>query len=93
MRKRKVPTVVTVDDAILRYFLNANVHTKTLPGKRVLLVDEAAGQICLPAGNINWKQQLQGSGNEKAHMCADSSILTKDYTASVRPTMQHASTT
>ena len=38
----------------------ANDYTQTHPGRRVL-VDEAAGQICLQAGNTNRKQQLQGS--------------------------------
>ena len=41
-------------------FPGANVYTQTHPGRRVL-VDEAAGQICLQASNTNRKQQLQGS--------------------------------
>ena len=40
----------------------ANVYTQTHPGRRVLVV-EAAGQICLQAGNTNRRQQLQGSGD------------------------------
>ena len=44
----------------------ANVYTQTHPGRRVLVV-EAAGQICLQAGNTNRRQQLQGSGDSLEH--------------------------
>ena len=40
-------------------FLGTNVHTQTPSGRRVL-TDKAAGQICLQAGNISRRQQLQG---------------------------------
>ena len=41
-------------------FPGANVCTQTHSGRRVL-VDEAAGQICLQAGNTNRRQQLLSS--------------------------------
>ena len=47
-------------------FPGANVYTQTHSGRRVL-VDEAAGQICLQAGNINRRQQLQGSEDSLGH--------------------------
>ena len=60
MRTRKVPTAGTAEEVILKTFPDANVHTQTPSGRRVL-VDEAAGQISLQAGNISRRQQLQGS--------------------------------
>ena len=44
----------------------ANVHTQTHSGRRVL-VDKAAGQICLQAGNTNRRQQLLGSEDSLGH--------------------------
>ena len=47
-------------------FPGANVYTQTHSGRRVL-VDEAAGQICLQAGNTNRRQQLLGSEDSLGH--------------------------
>ena len=50
----------------IKTFPGANVYTQTHSGRRVP-VDEAAGQICLQAGNINRRQQLQGSEDSSGH--------------------------
>ena len=47
-------------------FPGANVYTQTHCGRRVL-VDEAAGQICLQASNTNRRQQLLGSEDSLGH--------------------------
>ena len=47
-------------------FPGANVYTQTHSGRRVL-VDEAAGQICLQAGNTNRRQRLLGSEDSLGH--------------------------
>ena len=47
-------------------FPGANVYTQTHSGRRVM-VDEAAGQICLQAGNTNRRQQLLGSEDSLGH--------------------------
>ena len=47
-------------------FPGASVYTQTHSGRRVL-VDEAAGQICLQAGNTNRRQQLLGSEESLGH--------------------------
>ena len=47
-------------------FPGANVYTQTHSGRSVL-VDEAAGQICLQAGNTNRRQQLVGSEDSLGH--------------------------
>ena len=47
-------------------FPGANVYTQTHSGRRVL-VYEAAGQICLQAGNTNRRQQLLGSEDSLGH--------------------------
>ena len=47
-------------------FPGANVYTQTHSGRRAL-VDEAAGQICLQAGNTNRRQKLQGSEDSLGH--------------------------
>ena len=47
-------------------FPGANVYTQTHSGRSVL-VDEAAGQIRLQAGNTNRKQQLLGSEDSLGH--------------------------
>ena len=64
IKKRKVPVAVKMDEV---NFLHANVHTQTRPGKRVLLDDEVAGQICLPASNTNRRQQLKGWEDSLRH--------------------------
>ena len=47
-------------------FSGAIVYTQTHSGRRIL-VDEAAGQICLQAGNTNRRQQLLGSEDSLGH--------------------------
>ena len=59
MRTIKVPTAATAEEVIQK-LLGANVYTQTHSGRRVL-VDKAAGHICLQAGNTNRRQQLLGS--------------------------------
>ena len=59
MRTRKVPTAATAEEVIQKLFW-VQMSTPRHTGRRVL-VDEAAGQICLQAGNTNRRQQLLGS--------------------------------
>ena len=76
MRKRQVPMAATADEVILKSFRVQISTTRHLPAKspsdwrggstnmstsRQRLVGDAAVQICLQAGDINRRQQLQGS--------------------------------
>ena len=61
MRTKEVPTAASADEVILKIF---RVQMST---PDTSLVDEEAGQICLQAGNINRRQQLQGSEDSLGH--------------------------
>ena len=62
---RKVPTAATAEEVIQKLF-RMQMSTPRHSGRRVL-VDEAAGQICLQASNTNRRQQLLGSEDSLGH--------------------------
>ena len=64
--KKKSPNGCYGGGSHTKTFPGAYVYTQTHSGRRVL-VDEAAGQICLQAGNTNRRQQLLGSEGNLGH--------------------------
>ena len=63
---KKCPNGCYGEGSRTKTFPGANVYTQTRPARGVL-VDEAAGQICLQAGNTNRRQQLLGSEDSLGH--------------------------